>query len=77
MVCAQEMLLLVDVIILQLHGEFSRCQGSWPAKSKSELNRSNANIAEMGQELQVRSGFILIVDTTEGLKAIAHSGGLY
>lgn len=42
-------------------------------KSDSELKRPNTSITEDGRTLQVRSGAILFVDATEGLKAIAHS----
>lgn len=70
--CSGNAVAVVDATVSRPFRDVMRWQGSWPEEPK----RPNTNIIENGRKLPLRSRLILIVDATEGLKAIVHSAWL-
>lgn len=64
------------VIVRRLHGDIGDGKVPGLHKRKPELKRPRTNTTDNAWKLQVRSGLIFTVDTTEGLKAIPHSAWL-
>lgn len=74
--CSGNAAAMADVIVCRLHGDVGDGKVPGLHKRKPELKRPRTNTSDNAWKLQVRSGLIFTVDTTEGLKAIPHSAWL-